>query len=154
MQKSFSDEKQLKVSFHPEFLRETTAISDFWNPPKIVIGENATDKSNLLQQIYQSDKFDSVPMWIVENNVAETVKYYDNVFHAVKITFANEMAAFSFNHGVDSQQVTDIFLSDEKLNISRKYLRPGFSFGGSCLPKDLRAVLRACQIKGVPTKMD
>jgi GDP-mannose 6-dehydrogenase len=126
------------VVFHPEFLREGTSIKDYYNPPKIVVGEysrgDAKEVLNLYVQIES-------PRFVTSLEVAEMVKYADNVFHAVKITFANEIGQFCYEHNIDSRQVMHIFSQDKKLNISPRYLRPGFAFGGSCLPKDLRAFL-------------
>ena len=127
---------ELKIVFHPEFLREGTSVYDFYNPPKIVCGENQKGDSANLMKLYRA--FDC-PKFIVDYGVAEMVKYCDNLFHAVKIAFANEVGQFSNSLGIDSHAVMSIFKADTKLNISDKYLTPGFSFGGSCLPKDLRA---------------
>jgi GDP-mannose 6-dehydrogenase len=128
------------VVFHPEFLREGSSVEDFYDPPKIVIGERMSGCGNMLARLYKD--FDD-PLFHTSLKVAESVKYADNLFHAVKVTFANEMGQFFHNLNVDAQRVMNLFRQDTKLNISPKYLRPGFAFGGSCLPKDLRAALRA-----------
>lgn len=127
-----------EVVFHPEFLREGTSVYDFYNPPKIVIGVGpyAGNGSRQLTDLYKNI---DAPTFIVEYKVAEMVKYCDNMFHAIKVTFANEVGQFCIEAGIDSHDVMKIFVSDVKLNISEKYLKPGFAFGGSCLPKDLRA---------------
>lgn len=131
-----------EVVFHPEFLREGSAVHDFDDPPKIVIGERVPGCGKPLESIYCD--FDA-PLFKVSLGVAEAVKYADNVFHALKITYANEIAHFCGSRGVSAQEVMDIFCADTKLNLSRYYLRPGFAFGGSCLPKDLRAFLHAAR---------
>ena len=125
------------VAVNPEFLREGTAICDFDNPPKTVIG--ATDPVSLaaIRSIYEHL---AAPMVETSIEVAEAVKYTDNAWHAVKVTFANEIGAICDSVGVDGQAVMDVFCQDRKLNISTAYLRPGMAFGGSCLPKDLRAL--------------
>jgi GDP-mannose 6-dehydrogenase len=125
--------------FHPEFLRESTSISDFYNPPKIVVGEVNEGESEMLWQLYPA-KYDA-PRVTCPIEVAEMVKYCDNLYHALKITFANEVGLFCHAHSINSQEVMRIFCQDTKLNIAPTYLKPGFSFGGSCLPKDLRAFL-------------
>lgn len=126
-----------EVIYNPEFMRESTAIADFLAPPKIVIGERAPNTAGDLLGIY--DGIDA-PVFKVPFPVAEMVKYVDNVFHAVKVSFANEMGRIALTAGVDPKVVTRIFLTDTKLNISPYYLYPGGAFGGSCLPKDLRAL--------------
>jgi len=128
------------VVFHPEFLREGSSVDDFYDPPKIVIGEREPGCGEMLTRFYET--FDA-PLFHTSLQTAEAVKYADNVFHAVKVTFANEMGQFFQEHGVDAQRVMNLFRQDTKLNISPKYLRPGFAFGGSCLPKDLRVALHA-----------
>jgi GDP-mannose 6-dehydrogenase len=125
-------------AFNPEFLREGASISDYDNPPKIVIGTDHGEAARLLKDIY--GRFNA-PMIVVAPRVAELVKYVDNAWHALKITFANEIGGVCRLAGVDSHAVMDIFMQDTHLNISKAYLRPGFAFGGSCLPKDLRALL-------------
>jgi GDP-mannose 6-dehydrogenase len=140
----------IHVVYHPEFLREGTAVDDFYNPSKIVVGEAQPGAAEPLLSIYE--KYNA-PVFRLALREAEMVKYYDNVFHALKITFANEVAAIAKSTGLDARKVADVFCADTKLNISDKYLRPGFAFGGSCLSKDLRAVLRLASLKSVPIPM-
>ena len=143
-------EKLCKVVFHPEFLREGSSVKDFYDPPKIVVGEENPGDGDELMRLY--DGF-TAPVFRSPYEVAEMVKYCDNMFHALKITFANEIGLFCAGLGIDSRQVMDIFCSDTKLNISRSYLRPGFAFGGSCLPKDMRAFLHSARQRDVETPM-
>jgi GDP-mannose 6-dehydrogenase len=140
-----------RVVFHPEFLREGSSIADFYNPPKIVVGEAGEGDSEALWKLYP-EKYEA-PRITCSLEVAEMVKYCDNLFHAVKITFANEIGQFCHSHGIDSQQVMRIFCQDRKLNISPSYLKPGFAFGGSCLPKDLRALLSEARKKSLSLPM-
>ncbi|MHC4424511.1 MAG: nucleotide sugar dehydrogenase [Planctomycetota bacterium] len=142
--------KDIHVVFHPEFLREGTAVEDFDKPPKIVIGEAHPGAGGLLLRVYE--KYDA-PRFRLEVSEAEMVKYCDNLFHALKITFANEVAAVAKSVGVDARRVADVCCADTKLNISPRYLRPGFAFGGSCLPKDLRAILRFASLKSLQLPM-
>jgi GDP-mannose 6-dehydrogenase len=122
---------------HPEFLREGSGIDDFFRPPKIVFGCEDERARLLLEKLYP--RIDA-QVFFVRPDDAAMVKYADNLFHAIKITFANEVGQLCHALGADCQRVMDIFCSDTKLNISDKYLRPGMPFGGSCLPKDLRAM--------------
>ena len=126
------------VSFNPEFLREGTAVYDFHHPPFSLIGQYDDRGAKVVADLYA--KIDA-PMLIVPLRVAEMVKYVNNAFHALKVVFANELGNICKRQGIDSHQVMDIFCMDEKLNLSSSYLKPGFAFGGSCLPKDLRALL-------------
>jgi GDP-mannose 6-dehydrogenase len=128
------------VAVNPEFLREAQAINDFNDPPKTVIGQ-FDDESGAVAAELHSDF--ACPLFRVPLRVAEMVKYVDNSFHALKISFANEIGAASRAFGIDSHEVMSIFCSDTKLNISPTYLKPGFAFGGSCLPKDIAALLYA-----------
>lgn len=122
---------------NPEFLREGTAVYDYHNPPKTVIGTVDEKSAEALTDLYAGLPG---PMITTAIETAEMVKYVDNVWHALKVTFANEIGAICKPLDVDSHAVMDIFCQDEKLNISSYYLKPGFAFGGSCLPKDVRAL--------------
>lgn len=125
------------VCYNPEFLREGSSVDDFFNPPKIVIGENAPGTGEAMLQLYTGIE---APVIRSSIRVAEMVKYCDNAFHALKVCFANEIGNLCKQMGVDSHEVMAVFVQDKKLNLSPAYLKPGFSFGGSCLPKDLRAL--------------
>lgn len=135
-----------EVAFNPEFLREATAIRDYFSPPKIVIGEREPGVTGRLRGMYESIE---APLFEVPFAVAETVKFADNCWHAVKVAFANEVGRVCVARGVDPQAVADIFLADTKLNISPTYLRPGGPFGGSCLPKDLSGMLSLAREAGI-----
>lgn len=126
------------VCFNPEFLREGSSVHDFSCPPFTLIGAHAGQAGEVAAAVYE--KIDA-PLIITSIKVAEMVKYVSNAFHALKVTFANEIGNICKRQGIDSHQVMDIFCRDDKLNISPAYLKPGFAFGGSCLPKDLRALL-------------
>jgi GDP-mannose 6-dehydrogenase len=125
------------VCHNPEFLREGSAVKDFKEPPKTVIGELDQQSGSFLVKIYE--KLDA-PLIRTSLEIAEMVKYVDNCWHALKIGFANEIGNISKALGIDAHEVMKIFCQDKKLNISPAYLLPGFAFGGSCLPKDLRAL--------------
>jgi len=125
------------VCINPEFLREGSAVYDYYNPPKTVIGEEDTRSGDVTARLYDGIP---APMLRTPIEVAEMIKYVDNSWHALKVVFGNEIGAICKAAGVDSHAVMDVFLQDKKLNISTAYLRPGFAFGGSCLPKDVRAI--------------
>jgi len=125
------------VAINPEFLREGTSIHDFSNPPFTLIGADSEDAAAPLRTLHSKIK---APLIVAGIKEAEMVKYASNCFHALKVTFANEIGNMCKALGVDSHQVMDIFCQDTKLNLSPYYLKPGFAFGGSCLPKDLRAI--------------
>ena len=127
----------LGAGFFPEFLRESTAVWDFYNPPKVVFAASDHQTQAMLEAINAG--FDA-PKFCTNYETAEMVKYADNTWHAVKVAFANEIGSISKAVKIDGGAVMDIFCHDTKLNISSKYLRPGFAFGGSCLPKDVRAL--------------
>jgi len=125
------------VSVNPEFLREGTALNDFRKPPLTLVGHNhAADASGTIA-LYQSI---DAPLVSTSIRVAEMMKYASNTWHALKVCFANEIGNICKQLEVDSHEVMDIFCRDEKLNLSSYYLKPGFAFGGSCLPKDVRAL--------------
>ncbi|MDQ1476125.1 MAG: GDP-mannose 6-dehydrogenase [Actinomycetota bacterium] len=125
------------VCVNPEFLREGTSVADFHNPPKTVVGESDERSGSAVMSLYEGL---GGPRFRVPIGVAEMTKYVDNSFHALTVTFGNEIGTLCAALGLDSHEVMDIFLADTKLNISTAYLRPGFAFGGSCLPKDVRAL--------------
>jgi len=130
------------VCFHPEFLREGTSVRDFRAPPKIVIGADTPEAGKAVAALY--DGFEA-PLFHTAIRAAETVKYADNAFHALKVTFSNEIGTICKALDIDSHEVMRIFCEDKKLNISPAYLTPGFAYGGSCLPKDLRALTHAAR---------
>jgi GDP-mannose 6-dehydrogenase len=129
--------KDFGVCVNPEFMREGTAVADFLEPSMTVIGSSEAEHSRRLRELYAW-----APGRIFETSFrsAEMVKYVCNAWHATKVAFANEVGTLAKEMGVDAASVTEIFLADTKLNISSTYLKPGFAFGGSCLPKDVRAL--------------
>jgi GDP-mannose 6-dehydrogenase len=122
---------------NPEFLREGSALKDFYNPPYTIIGEMDNKSGDYLAEIYKSI---NAPLIRTDVRVAEMVKYANNAFHALKVAFGNEIGTICKEEGVDSHKLMEIFCMDDKLNLSSYYLKPGFAFGGSCLPKDVRAI--------------
>jgi len=122
---------------NPEFLREGSALKDFYNPPFTIIGEWDKKSGDMLAKIYQSI---DAPLVRTEVKVSEMIKYANNVFHAVKVIFGNEIGTICKEYGIDSHKLMDVFCMDKKLNLSSTYLKPGFAFGGSCLPKDVRGL--------------
>jgi GDP-mannose 6-dehydrogenase len=138
------------LCFQPEFLREGTSIKDYDNPPFTVIGCEDDRAAAVLK-----DVFGHLPCEFLTTSigVAEMLKYASNAFHAVKITFANEIGRLSQSVGVDARQVMDLVCKDTRLNISPAYMKPGFAFGGSCLPKDLRALTYVGKLNDVTTPM-
>jgi GDP-mannose 6-dehydrogenase len=126
------------VLANPEFMREGSAIRDFYEPPFVVIGERHAGTGDSLAGLYSCVNAPQVRITI---RAAEAIKFACNAFHAMKITFANEIGQFCKAHGIDSHEVMDIVSRDTKLNISKTYLKPGLAYGGSCLPKDLRALV-------------
>jgi len=140
----------LQVCSNPEFLREGSAIQDFHRPPFTLIGADDEAAFALLASVY--DGVDA-PVTRAEVRIAESVKYLSNVFHALKITFANEAGIALKALGVDGREALKIFCNDTILNVSAAYLRPGFAFGGSCLPKDLRGFLALARSTGTELPM-
>lgn len=126
------------VAYNPEFMREGSAIADFFQPPYTILGAQEAGRLAPVRELYEW-----TPGRIFETSirVAEMVKYASNAFHAVKVGFANEMGTVAKRLGVDAEAMAEIFTSDTRLNVSPAYLFPGFAFGGSCLPKDVRALV-------------
>jgi len=125
------------VCANPEFLREGSAVHDFHHPPKVVIGASDERSRRLLTPVAERP---GAPTIQTEVRLAEMVKYADNAWHALKVAFANEIGSLAKAQGLDGRRVMEVFCADQKLNLSSAYLRPGFAFGGSCLPKDVRAL--------------
>lgn len=138
------------VGMNPEFLREGTSIADFLDPPFTILGTADPATIDAVRALYDGI---NAPFHVADIRVAEMVKYACNSFHGVKVAFANEIGNISKALGVDSHEVMRLFCLDTKLNISPAYLRPGFAFGGSCLPKDLRAVTYRARQSDVPTPL-
>ena len=129
--------KEFGVCINPEFLREGSSLKDFYSPPFTLIGADDEDTAMTVRALYSGI---DAPIMTTSVKTAEMVKYVCNCFHALKVSFANEVGNICKAVGVDSHEVMDIFCQDTKLNLSSYYLKPGFAFGGSCLPKDLRAI--------------
>jgi GDP-mannose 6-dehydrogenase len=136
----------LRVAVNPEFMREGSSLRDFAHPPLTLVGADEPETGALLRSLYAGVE---APFVHTSVRTAEMAKYVANAFHALKICFANEIGDLSGALGVDARAVMEIFLMDRKLNVSEAYLRPGFAFGGSCLPKDLRALLHAAHVEEV-----
>jgi GDP-mannose 6-dehydrogenase len=126
------------VCFAPEFLREGSAVGDFFEPPFTILGSAHTEQMDPLRELFD---WAPGPHYETSCSTAEMVKYICNAFHALKVGFVNEIGTLCRELGVDTERATQIFTSDTRLNISSAYLKPGFAFGGSCLPKDLRALI-------------
>lgn len=133
---------------NPEFLREGTAVEDFRAPPFTILGAPPGDEAPVLRRLYEAV---SAPIHVVPYRVAESVKVLCNAYHAVKLAFANEAGGVLASYGVDARDAFRLFCEDRQLNISPAYLRPGFAFGGSCLPKDMRSLLALARDKDVAT---
>jgi GDP-mannose 6-dehydrogenase len=138
------------ICFQPEFLREGSSIQDYDNPPFTIVGTTSDRSAEMLRSL-----FGHLPCEFIVTDIgsAEIMKYACNCFHALKITFANELGRIAHGFGIDSRNVMDLLCRDHHLNISAAYLRPGFAFGGSCLPKDLRALMYMAKSKDISTPM-
>jgi GDP-mannose 6-dehydrogenase len=135
---------------NPEFLREGTALRDYYSPSHVVIGELDPTSGDRVAGLYRAV---DAPVRRTSIKTAEMLKYVNNAFHAVKVVFANEVGGLCKAHGIDGQEVMEIFCEDRRLNISPAYLKPGFAFGGSCLPKDLRALTYRAKDRDVECPM-
>jgi GDP-mannose 6-dehydrogenase len=138
------------VAMCPEFLREGSGVADFYHPPFTIIGCDDEQVAGVVGRLFASLPGEPV---VASTGTAEALKYACNSFHALKISFANEIGRLLRTLGVDSRAVMDIFVEDDRLNIAPVYLRPGFAFGGSCLPKDLRAVVNLARFNSVDLPM-
>lgn len=128
---------KVEIVYNPEFLREGSAVKDYFEPPKIVIGTRDGQPNAAMEALNANI---TAPTFIVGYRESEVTKFVDNTWHAVKVAFANEIGRVCLNAGISAKKVHEIFVSDTKLNISPYYTRPGGAFGGSCLPKDVRAL--------------
>ncbi|HTS19107.1 MAG TPA: UDP-glucose/GDP-mannose dehydrogenase family protein [Verrucomicrobiae bacterium] len=142
--------RDFHVVANPEFMREGSAIPDFYEPPFVVIGERNRGEGDSLAHLYGCI---NAPQVRISIRAAEALKFACNAFHAMKITFANEIGQFCKAHDIDSHEVMDIVCRDTKLNVSKSYLRPGLAYGGSCLPKDLRALVGRARERDVELPM-
>lgn len=143
---STSAEAEIGVAVNPEFMREGSGVHDFDHPARTVIGTVGSYDGYVVAELYA--RVDA-PVVRTDIRTAEMVKYVDNAFHALKIAFSNEIGNLCKLEGIDSHELMTLFCLDRKLNISTAYLRPGHAFGGSCLPKDLRALLDRCEARGL-----
>jgi GDP-mannose 6-dehydrogenase len=141
---------QVGTAMCPEFLREGSSVADFFDPPLVVVGSDDPWAGDLTAEIFA---FLEREVRHVSVRSAEALKYACNAFHAAKVSFANEMGRLFRAYGIDSREVMEVFSADQVLNISPAYLRPGFAFGGSCLPKDLRALLHMARVKSLDVPM-
>lgn len=132
-----SIDKDFSVLANPEFLREGSAVNDYYNPPYTLIGGSKKEAMEKLASIYTNVKAEVI---FTEVNYAELIKFVNNSFHALKVSFANEVGSICKGMNIDSRKFMELFTKDSKLNISSSYLKPGFAYGGSCLPKDLEAL--------------
>jgi len=130
-------DRDVEIVYNPEFLRESQGISDYFDPPKIVVGTVDGKPCERLAELYRTI---DAPTFVTGYREAEFTKFVDNSFHALKVAFANEIGRICLSMSISPQKVHEIFVADRKLNISPRYLRPGGAFGGSCLPKDVRAL--------------
>lgn len=143
-------DRSVRVAFNPEFLREGSAIYDYDHPPYTVVGTEDPEAERLLRTMYEGV---AAPMIVVAPAVSEMLKYVANSWHATKIVFANEVGRLAKEWGLDGRVVMALMVQDHKLNVSAAYLRPGFAYGGSCLPKDVRALVHAATQADVPVPL-
>lgn len=142
--------QDFQVAANPEFLREGSAVKDFYEPPYTLVGSSHERPVRVLKEIYS---FLDAPFYDMSVQEAELIKYANNAFHGLKIAFANEIGRISKGFDVDSRKIMDLVAADKKLNLSSYYLKPGFAFGGSCLPKDLRALCQFTRHNDIDTPL-
>jgi GDP-mannose 6-dehydrogenase len=142
--------RDFAVAFNPEFLREGTALADFWNPPFTIVGASRPEDAERVSGMYAAL---DAPVFLTDPGTAQMVKYASNLFHATKIVFANEIGRVCKGAGIDSHRVMEIFCKDTQLNVSPAYLRPGYAYGGSCLPKDLNAITAFARQNHIPVPL-
>ena len=143
-------ELDFSIVVNPEFLREGTSIYDYYNPPITVVGSSNIKSKEIISSIYKDLPGELV---LIDIRTAEILKYVNNSFHALKVSFANEVGNVCKELSIDSQKVMEILCKDKKLNISSYYLKPGFAFGGSCLPKDLKAFQKLSKDNGLDSPL-
>jgi GDP-mannose 6-dehydrogenase len=143
---SLSAGEAFGLAMNPEFLRETSAVDDYYSPPYTVVGGLDDRSADAVEALYENV---NVPVFRVALEEAEAIKLVCNAFHALKVGFANEIGRICSALGIDSRKIMEMVCTDTKLNISPAYLQPGFAFGGSCLPKDLRALTASARRLGI-----
>lgn len=139
-------DKEIKIVMNPEFLREGSAIEDFFNPSLMVIGSSDNETIDKIRMMYWGVNGQII---LTNEKVAEMIKYVNNSWHALKISFANEIGSIASRLEINPQELMEVFSNDNKLNISKKYLKPGFAYGGSCLPKDTSALVNMAHKEGL-----
>lgn len=153
-QEIFENEAELMPSIHlafnPEFLREGSAIKDYDQPPYTIIGTNDPVAEEAVRKMYAAVE---APVILTKPETAEMVKFVANTWHAAKVSFANEIGRVAQGFGIDGHEVMDIIVQDTKLNVAPTYMRPGFAYGGSCLPKDVSALLYCARMMDTPTPL-
>lgn len=143
---NYVNDQKIGICFNPEFLREGMAVSDYLDPPFIIAACSDEQSKNYIRKIYEDITQDIIFLQFEE---AEIIKIISNVFHALKVVFANEIGRFCDTFEINGKRVMEIFSQDNKLNISKTYLKPGFAFGGSCLPKELRSFNHLAKINDI-----
>jgi GDP-mannose 6-dehydrogenase len=139
-------DKDFDVCLNPEFLREGTSISDYYDPPLIIIGARRPEAAHQILELFKPHA--SIPCFVTSIETAEMIKCACNAFHALKVAFANEIGSLCKISNIDGREVMEILCADRKLNIADTYLKPAFAFGGSCLPKDLKALEYHAHVHG------
>lgn len=150
IKKHYSISDRLTINLNPEFIREGSAVNDFYNPPYTVAAIQKDETKVILDRVYH---FLKQEIYYTDIHVAEIIKYVNNAFHALKVVFTNEISSICKAYNINSHKVMELFRMDKILNISEYYLKPGFAYGGSCLPKDLSGLNKIAQEKNIDTPM-